>query len=80
MSLADKPIYPATVQDDQYCDLRVRCGYGGMTLLEHYVGLAMLGICINAGRNGHKFHEPDKIADTAEIQARAMIAKLEKNK
>ena len=39
----------------------------GMTLLEHYAGLAMQGICVNAGRDWLERYRP-------EIEAAKMAA------
>lgn len=55
---------------------QVSVAQSGMTLREYYAGQAMQGICVNAGRNGHKFHEADELAKEAVKVADALIRAL----
>lgn len=47
-------------------------------LLDHFAGMAMQGICVNAGRNGHHCNRVDKIAQSAYDIAEAMLKERER--
>jgi len=49
----------------------------GLTIRDYFAAKAMQGICVNAGRNGHKFHEADELANEAVKVADALIRALE---
>lgn len=75
MSIEKEQAFPFLWEDrhgDSY-------GESGLSKLEYFAGLAMQGICVNAGRNGHEFTRPEFIASTAIICAEALIAELEKH-
>ena len=55
---------------------QVSVAQSGMTLREYYAGQAMQGICVNAGRNGHTFHEAGELAKEAVKVADALIRAL----
>ena len=48
----------------------------GLTTREYFAAKAMQGICVNAGRNGHQFHEADELAKEAVKVADALIRAL----
>lgn len=48
----------------------------GLTKREYFAAMAMQGICVNAGRNGHSSHEAEEIAKTATKVANALINAL----
>jgi hypothetical protein len=48
-------------------------GEQGMTLRDVFAKAALEGICVNVGRNGFGFHEPNKIATECYSLADAMI-------
>ena len=48
----------------------------GLTIREYFAAKAMQGICVNAGRNGHKFHQADELAKEAVKIADALISAL----
>ena len=52
--------------------------FSGLTKREHFAAMAMQGICNNAGRNGHEFHNPDALAKEAVIIAEALLEELSK--
>ncbi len=51
----------------------------GITLLDHYAGLAMQGICVNAGRNKFDVDQADDIASYAYHIADAMLKARKEN-
>lgn len=71
-SLNDMPAFPTAADvnpDGQSSGLRKR---------ELFAVMAMQGMCVNAGRNGHSFNKPDLMAKEAVLIADALIAELEK--
>lgn len=79
MTLSTQPVYPSPMVSEFSEGGHVRHqSEPGMTLLQHYAGLAMEGICVNAGRNGLQFKSPEVIAEYAVDIARALLAELEK--
>jgi hypothetical protein len=67
MSRGDEPAYPAPMTNL----------HQGMTLREHYAGLAMQGIW---AANRNRYMSEELIADLAWRQADALLAELEKSK
>jgi len=70
--LGDSPAFASvgySVSGDGYCQ-------EGLTMREYFAAKAMQGICVNTGRNGHKFHESDKLANEAVRIADALIRAL----
>jgi len=70
--LCDAPAFASvaySVSGDGYCQ-------EGLTIREYFAAKAMQGICVNAGRNGHKFHEADELAKEAVKVADALISAL----
>ena len=50
----------------------------GLTKREYFAGLALQGICVNAGRNGHDFNKKEKIAKASIELADALLKELSK--
>jgi len=46
----------------------------GRKLRDFFAAAALQGICVNVGRNGFGFHEPNKIATECYSLADAMLA------
>lgn len=59
-------------------DISKEHGANGLTKREYFAALAMQGLCVNAGRNGHEFKYPKKIAQTAIEVADNLLSELEK--
>jgi hypothetical protein len=53
--------------------------YMGSTMRDVFAAAALQGICVNVGRNGFGFHEPNKIATECYSLADAMIKARKKN-
>lgn len=70
MSRADKPVSAVATVDGYTQD--------GMTLLEHYAGLAMQGMLANVGILEQAGLDVTKVAVDAIDYAQALIAELEK--
>ena len=82
MKNADMPAMPQSGMECMTGDLNNSEDWGGsgLTKLEHFTALAIQGICVNAGRNGLEFHEPQGIADKAIEIASLALSQLEKSK
>ena len=65
MSRANKPVIPVSAQELAY----------GLTLREHFAGLAMQGLCANPDIAG----SIDEVASAAVLMANALITELEKD-
>jgi hypothetical protein len=50
-----------------------------LTKREQFAAMAMQGICVNAGRNGHTFHDIHEITKTAFQIADSMLLKSNNN-
>ena len=76
--LKDKQAYPRSYayQNPQAGQSELKSEQG-MTLREHYAGLAMQGFCAD---DSAWEHNPNKKAEQAVKMADALIAELEKNK
>jgi hypothetical protein len=70
--VADSPAFASvgySASGDGYCQ-------EGLTTREYFAAKAMQGICVNAGRNSHDFHDTNKIAKTSVEIADALISAL----
>jgi len=52
----------------------------GLTKREYFAGLAMQGICVNAGRNTQSFDRLEKLAELSAKCADALLEELSKTK
>ena len=84
MKIGDQSVYPAhTVYQD--CGLDGNSGphltetiQHGMTLRQHYAGLALQGLSHATAPDGTWFHDPKTVAAAAVEYADALLAELEK--
>ncbi len=75
MSRANKPIYPQAKEIRRDDQRPTHLYASGMTLLEHYAGLAMQGVLAS---DVHDVLSEKIIIDRSISHARALIAELEK--
>jgi len=73
-SAGSSPIYPQSVECNDGIN-RWTENKGGMTLRQHYAGLALQGLLANPDKS----YDPDDAAKEAMIHADSMIYILEKN-
>ncbi len=82
--MKNDPAFPTQVEY-QYCDKghgdwkNATATYGGVTKLELFAGLAMLGMLANSDKELISQSTDDKIAQWAVTQAEALIKQLEAN-
>jgi hypothetical protein len=74
MSNANKPAFPLASDDHRDLCALSTSGYGGLTKLEYFAGLAMQGIV------ARQWYNADGMATDAVTCARALLAEFEKEK
>jgi hypothetical protein len=78
VAYANDSAYPVQFQKDESTGVVVNYAQSGLTKLEYFAGLAMQGLCTNAGRNGYLVEQPQFIVAASVKAARALLAELEK--
>lgn len=68
---ANKPVHPHAVVTETVRPVQ----HAGVTLREHFAGLAMLGLLASESED-HGFYPPQKLADAAAERADALIERL----
>jgi len=76
MNRADKPVHARTAANPDWG--KGTESFEGMTLLEHYAGLAMQGLIAVVSDNGTYSDMDERCAQMSVTYARALIAELEK--
>lgn len=71
MKKGNEPIYPIEGSANAY-------SFSGITLREHFAGLAMAGLCNAHAQDGTWAHDSRDVAMTAVQYADALLAELEK--
>lgn len=78
MSNAKLPAFPLPQQQDPCTGGITSYTEFGLSKLEYFAGLAMQGICVNAGRNGHFYSNGKSIAIDAIEMAKDLMVELDK--